>query len=156
MYKKIILGLLLLTVVSCSTFAATTQDAMNFFRQYISAANSYNPSIIGMYASDAKIIREVVKPSGEIVPVVTNTQRYISEMKKAQVIAKVRNYKNNYSNIQVQDLGNNKFKVSSLRQPMNDNDRLKTYMIVQQKSNGEWTIVEEMMQTKVQLILHSK
>lgn len=154
--KKIILGLLFFCVVASCTLAATTTDAHIFFNRYVEAANSYNPIITTMYSPDAKIIRQIVKPDGTIVTRQTNTDRYISEMRKGQALAKVRHYKNYYSNISVTALGNNTFKVSSLRQPSGENYKLKAYMIVKQLPNGKWTIVEEMMQTKVQILINAK
>lgn len=154
--KKLVLCILTLVITMGVCFAATTQDALNFFNKYVAAANSYNPIITTMYAPDAKIIRQVVKPDGSIVSRQTNTARYVSEMKKGQAIAKIRKYKNNYTNVSVQNLGNNKFKISSLRQPSGETYKLKAYMVVQQKPNGQWTIVEEMMQTKVQMLINAK
>lgn len=74
-------------------------------------------------------------------------------MKLGQAGAKLRHYTNSYSNVTVTALGNNKYKVSSLRQPSGESYKLKTYMIVQKQSNGKFIIVEEMMQTKVQTFL---
>lgn len=154
--KKIILSILLVLVFAGMSFAATSQDALNFFNRYVSAANSYSPIITTMYAPDAKIIRQIVKPDGSLVTRETNTQRYISEMKKGQAVAKIRNYKNYYTNISVTPLGNNTFKVSSLRRPSGESYRLKAYMIVKQKPDGHWVITEEMMQTKVQMLINAK
>ena len=154
--KKIILSILLVLVFAGMSFAATSQDALNFFNRYVSAANSYSPIITTMYAPDAKIIRQIVKPDGSLVTRETNTQRYISEMKKGQAVAKIRNYKNYYTNISVTPLGNNTFKVSSLRRPSGESYKLKAYMIVKQKPDGHWVITEEMMQTKVQMQINAK
>ncbi|MGN1153910.1 MAG: hypothetical protein ACI4S3_07760 [Candidatus Gastranaerophilaceae bacterium] len=154
--KKLVLCILTLAITMGVCFAATTQDALNFFNKYVAAANAYNPIITTMYAPDAKIIRQVVKPDGSIISRQTNTARYVSEMKKGQAIAKIRKYKNYYTNVSVQNLGNNKFKISSLRQPSGETYKLKAYMVVQQKPNGQWTIVEEMMQTKVQMLINAK
>ncbi len=154
--KKLILSLLSILFFAGISFAATSQDALSFFNRYVSAANSYNPIITTMYAPDAKIIRQVVKPDGSLVTRETNTQRYISEMKKGQAVAKIRNYKNYYTNISVTPMGNNTFKISSLRQPSGESYKLKAYMIVKQKSDGHWIITEEMMQTKVQMLINAK
>ncbi len=154
--KKLILSLLSILIFAGASFAATSQDALNFFNKYVSAANSYSPVITTMYAPDAKIIRQVVRPDGSLVTRETNTQRYISEMKKGQAVAKLRNYKNYYTNISVTPLGNNTFKVSSLRRPSGESYKLKAYMIVKQKPDGHWVITEEMMQTKVQMLINAK
>ena len=154
--KKAVIYLAILLGLNGISFAATSQDALNFFNKYVSAANSYNPIITTMYSPDAKIIRQVLKPDGTIVERQTDTARYVSEMKKGQAVARLRNYKNYYSNIQVSSLGNDTFKVTSLRQPSGETYKLKAYMVVKQQSNGSWVIVEEMMQTKVQLLLNAK
>ena len=106
-----------------------------------------------MYSPNAKIIRQVVKPDGTTQYVETDTATYIKQMKLGQAGAKLRHYTNSYSNVTVTPLGNNKYKVSSLRQPSGESYKLKTYMVVQKQANGKFIIVEEMMQTKVQTFL---
>lgn len=133
-------------------FADDAQEALKFFNSYVTAANSYSPAVATMYSPNAKIIRQVVKPNGELVNVNTDTATYIKQMKIGQAGAKLRGYKNNYTNVSVASLGNGAYKVSSLRQPTGENYKLKTYMIVK-KQNGSWKITEEMMQTKVQTFL---
>lgn len=151
--KKILLSILTLTAVSLSAFADDKQDALNFFNNYVKAANSYDASVATMYSPSAKIIRQVVKPDGTLVDVNTDTATYIRQMKIGQAGAKLKNYKNNYSNISVSAMPNGGYKVSSLRQPSNETYKLKTYMIVKKQPDGKWLITEEMMQTKVQTFL---
>ena len=151
--KKIVLSLFIVLLFTTVVFADNKQDALNFFNSYVNAANNYSPDIVAMYSPSAKIIRQVVKLDGSTVNVDTDTATYIKQMKLGQAGAKLRNYKNNYSNIVVTDLGNGKYKVSSLRQPSGESYKLKTYMIVKKQSDGKWQIVEEMMQTKVQTFL---
>lgn len=155
--KKFLLSLLLITVITGTAFAASTKsEALEFFNSYIEAANTYNPSVTTMYSPTARIIREVVKPDGSTVTRVTNTQRYISEMKKGQSIAKIRHYKNYYTNINVTQTGTDTYKISSLRQPSGEKYKLKAYMVVKKQSDGKWLITEEMMQTKVQMLINAK
>lgn len=145
-----IFGLFITT--GLQAFADDAQEALKFFNSYVTAANSYSPTLTTMYSPSAKIIRQVVKPNGELVNVNTDTATYIKQMKLGQAGAKLRNYKNNYTNVSVASVGNGAYKVSSLRQPSGENYKLKTYMIVK-KVNGKWQITEEMMQTKVQTFL---
>lgn len=150
--KKILLTLIILISTGLTAFADGAQDALNFFNSYVAAANSYSPTIEQMYSKNAKIIRQVIKPDGTLVNVNTDTATYIKQMKLGQAGAKLRKYKNNYTNITVASAGNDAYKVSSLRQPSGETYKLKTYMIVK-KENGSWKIIEEMMQTKVQTFL---
>ena len=155
--KKILLTLLAVLTMATTVFAASTkQDALNFFNSYVSAANNYNPEVTTMYSPSARIIREVVKPDGSTVTRVTNTQRYISEMRKSQIVAKLRNYKNTYTNIKVEHTGTDTYKISSLRQPSGESYKLKAYFVVKKQPNGKWLIIEEMMQTKVQMLINAK
>ncbi|MCD8377448.1 MAG: hypothetical protein LUB59_01520 [Candidatus Gastranaerophilales bacterium] len=155
--KNIILTVFTVLIFgSCVYAASTKEDAMAFFNHYVQAANTYNPEVTTMYSPSAKIIREVVKPDGTTVTRVTNTQRYISEMKKGQTIAKMRHYKNNYSNISISQLGADTFKIASLRQPSGESYKLKTYMVIKKQPDGVWLITEEMMQTKVQMLINAK
>ncbi len=155
--KNIVASFIVMVVVSGVAFASSTSaEALNFFNSYVKAANSYQPVIASMYAPNAKIIRVVLKKDGTTVTRSTDTQRYISEMRKGQAIAKLRNYKNYYSNISVVQTGEDTYKVSSLRQPSGETYKLKAYMVVQKQPNGNWLIIEEMMQTKVQIIATAK
>ena len=155
--KNLVVSLIAMVVVGGVVLASSTSaEALNFFHSYVNAANTYSPSITTMYAPDAKIIRVVLKKDGTKVTRVTNTQRYISEMKKSQAIAKMRRYKNYYSNVSVVKTGADTYKVSSLRQPSGETYKLKAYMVVKKQPNGKWLITEEMMETKVQIIATSK
>jgi len=155
--KKLLLTFLAIITMTTAVFASSTkQEALNFFNSYVNAANNYNPVVTTMYSPSARIIREVVKPDGTIVTRVTNTQRYISEMKKSQAIAKIRNYKNNYSNIKVDQTGTDTYKITSLRQPSGESYKLKAYTVIKKQPNGRWLIIEEMMQTKVQMLINAK
>ena len=150
--KKIFLSIITLFIASTIAFADDKQDALNFFNSYVEAANSYNPIITQMYSPSAKIIRQVVKPDGTTVNVNTDTATYIKQMKLGQAGAKLRKYKNTYTNVAVTPVSNG-YKVSSLRQPSGETYRLKAYMVMQKQPSGKWLIVEEMMQTKEQILL---
>ena len=151
--KKLFLSIITVLMISLSAMADDKQDALTFFNNYVSSANSYSPTITTLYSPSAKIIRQVVKPDGSLVNVNTDTATYIKQMKLSQGIAKMRNYKNNYSNVVVTPAANGTFKISSLRQPAGETYKLKTYMIVKKQANGKWQIIEEMMQTKQQIFL---
>ena len=143
-------GVLLMT--GLQAFADDAAEAKAFFESYVNAANNYSPTIEQMYSPNAKIIRQVVKPDGGLVDVNTDTATYMKQLKIGQAGAKLRHYKNNYSNITVTKAGDG-YKVSSLRQPTGETYKLKTYMIVKKQPNGKWLITEEMMQTKQQVFL---
>ena len=151
--KKYIISAFVLLIVTLSAFADNKQEALQFYNNYISAANNYSDDVTKMYSSNAKIIRQVVKPDGTTADAYTDTATYIKQMKIAQAGAKLRNYKNFYSNISITKINDKKFKISSLRQPIGETYKLKTYAVVEKQPNGKWLIVEEMMQTKQQIFL---
>ncbi len=150
--KKLLLVLLMLFVSSTQVFADDLATAKSMFQQYVNAANTYSPNLLNYYSPSAKIIRQVVKPDGTTVNATTNMQTYAQQMKLSQGTAKLRKYTNRYTNINATKVANG-VKVSALRQPMKDTYWLKTYQIWQKQPNGKWLIVEEMMQTKIQLFL---
>ena len=154
--KKIlsVLTVFIITVVTgLAAFADDAQEARQFFNNYVNAANTYSPTVATMYSPSAKIIRQVVKPDGGLVNVNTNTATYVKQMKIGQAGAKLRKYKNTYTNITVTPVGNGAYKISSLRQPSGETYKLKTYMIVKKQPDGKWLIIEELMQTKEQIFL---
>lgn len=138
--------------IGLSAKADDSQAALAFFNNYVTAANNYSAALTEMYSPSAKIIRQVVKPDGQLVNVTTNTATYMKQLKLGQATAKMRHYKNTYKNTAVTKVGNG-YKISSLRQPSGESYWLKTYMVVQKQPNGKWLIVEEMMQTKEQIFL---
>ncbi len=151
--KKILITLSLIIAGTLAVFADGRQEALSFFNSYVNAANTYSNSVGDMYSPNAKIIRQVIKPDGTTADAVTDTATYLKQMKLGQAGARIKGYKNNYTNISVTEMPNGAYKISSLRQPSGESYKLKTYMIVKKQPNGKWLITEEMMQTKVQMFL---
>ena len=151
--RKIFFTIMSIMIFSSTVFAGDKEDALKAFNRYVNLANTYNNEVTTFYTPSAKIIRQVIKPDGSLVDVITNTSTYVTQMKIGQAGAKVRNYKNNYTNVVATPISAGKVKISSVRHPSVDNDSLKAYMIFQKQSNGKWMIVEEMMQTRQQIFL---
>lgn len=148
--KKFILVILIMT---CGLSAyANDKDALNFFNSYVKASNTYSAELLEMYSNNAKIIRQVIKPNGEQVNIPFSVKDYKKQMVISSKLAKLRNYKNYYSDIDITKVSNG-YKVTAKRKPSTSNYKLKSYMIVQEQPNGKWLIVEEMMQTKEQILL---
>ena len=150
--KKILLSLIAIGFALTPVFADEKQEALDFFNSYVNAANTYSNTVGEMYSPSAKIIRQIVKPDGTTANATTDTATYIKQMKLGQAGAKLRKYKNAYTNIVATPVEGG-YKVSSLRQPSGEDYKLKTYMIVKKQPDGRWLITEEMMQTKVQTFL---
>lgn len=151
---KIILSIIALMFTFSYALAKTPKEAIDFFNKYTYYANNYDENILDMYSPEAKIIREVVKPTGETVEVIVPAKRYFKELKIGQKTAKLRRYKNKYRNIIAQETPEG-IKISAERQPSKENYWLKMYQIVQETDSG-FKIKEEMMQTKVQAFLNHK
>lgn len=151
---KIITIISLLCLNQIAVQAQTPKEAMDFFIKYMDCANNYDKNLLDMYSSDAKIIREVVKPTGEVVDVVVPTKRFFKELKLGQKTAKLRKYRNKYRNIIAQEVPEG-IKITAERQPSKETYWLKMYQIVKDTDSG-MKITEEMMQTKVQAFLDQK
>lgn len=149
--KKSLLIMFIL-FMGLGAFADERQEALDFFMNFVSASNSYSPSLLKMYSDDAKITRQVVKPDGKLVNVSCSADDYRKQMRISAKLAKVRNYKNYYSNIKVTAVPNG-YKIDSLRKPSTSDYKLKSSTVVQKQPNGKWLIVEELMQTKEQIFL---
>ncbi len=150
--KKLLFVILSVLLINLAAFASDLDTAKMKFNAYVSAANSYSPSLLNFYSPRAKIIRQVVKPDGTTVNATTDMATYAKQMKISQGTAKIRNYRNKYKNVTATQVANG-VKVSALRQPMDDKYWLKTYQIWQKQPSGNWLIIEEMMQTKQQIFL---
>ncbi len=151
---KFVLPIIGIILTFSDVYAQTPQDGMAFFNQYQNFANSYNDKILDMYSPNAKIIREVIKPSGETEQVIVPAERYFKELKIGQKTAKLRKYRNSYKNVIAQKVRNG-IKVSAERQPSRESYWLKMYQIYTPTDSG-LKITEEMMQTKVQSFLRHK
>jgi len=149
--KKILLTLFIL-FLGLGVFATEKDDALAFFNNFVNASNNYSPSLLNMYSDDAKITRQVVKPDGKLVNVYFSIDDYRGQMRLSSKIAKLKNYKNLYSDINTTKVANG-YKIEAKRKPSGETYKLKTAMVVQKQPNGKWLIVEEMMQTKVQTLL---
>ena len=71
--KKILVILSLFLVSTLIAFADNKQEAIDFFNNYVNAANTYSTTVASMYSPDARIIRQVLKPDGTTVDVATDT-----------------------------------------------------------------------------------
>lgn len=151
---KFVLPIIGIILTFSDVYAQTPQDGIAFFNQYQNFANSYNDKILDMYSPNAKIIREVIKPSGETEQVIVPSERYFKELKIGQKTAKLRKYRNSYKNVIAQKVQNG-IKVSAERQPSRESYWLKMYQIYTPTDSG-LKITEEMMQTKVQSFLRHK
>lgn len=150
--KKFLLSLIAMFCITSSVFADDRQSAVDFFNNYVKAANSYDTSVGNMYAPNAVIIRQVVKPDGTTANAYTDTATYLKQLKLSSATAKLRKYTNTYRNITAVPV-NGGYKVSAERQPKGETYWLKTYQILKKQPNGNWIITEEMMQTKEQIFL---
>lgn len=152
---KYILAIIGAILTFAEVQARTPNEAVEFFnKKYAMYANNYNDALLDLYSPDVKIIREVVKPSGETVDVVVPAKRYFTELKIGQKTAKLRKYKNKYRNIKAEEVPNG-IKISAERQPSKENYWLKMYQILEDTDSG-FKIKEEMMQTKVQSFLNQQ
>ena len=78
--KNFLIILSILFISGLQANAMTESDAKAFFNNYIAKANSYSNELETMYSPKAVIIRQVIKPNGELVNVYTNTQTYLKQM----------------------------------------------------------------------------
>lgn len=152
--KKIIYLILFSLVAAIPSMGNTLKDGMVFFNKYTQYANTYDSNLLNMYSPNVKIIREVVKPTGETEEVIVPSKRFFKELKLGQKTAKLRKYKNKYRNVIASEIPNG-IKITAERQPTDETYWLKMYQILQDTDSG-LKITEEMMQTKVQAFLRHK
>lgn len=150
--KKVIKTLLFFLVTQCISFADDTAEIEKFFKEYVSAANSYASEYFDFYGENAKIIRIVEKPDGTKESVNIPFERYKKEVKLSIKLAKMRKYKNKYFNVCIKPYGND-YIVSALRMPSTSDYKIPASFVIGRDKNGEWKIKEESMNTKVQTFL---
>ncbi len=150
--KKFFITLFTLIIGLSANAAVTADQALSFFSKYIEAANTYSEDIIGFYSPDAKIIRVVVKPDGTKVTADTNMKKYAEQMRIGANLAKMRKYKNFYTDRKVTKVGND-YKITCLRQPSTSEYKIPAYFVIGEDANGKLKIKEEMMYTKNQAFL---
>lgn len=151
--KKILLmvGLFLIGMV---VFASEDTDAVVvFFNKYVKAANSYDKNYFSYYAPNPTIIRVVIKPNGQKVPVNVPFARYKKETRSGMKLGKIVRYKNTYSNIDVTKLDEGTYKITTLRHPSTGKKKFSAYFIIVKDTDGQFKIQEESMETPVQKFL---
>lgn len=152
-FIKIFLTLSFITFLGLGVFASNLDEAKIFFNNYVNAANTYSNDVPSYYSPNAVIVRQVIKPDGTLVDVPFTMAQYKNQMKISSSVAKMKKYKNNYSNITVKQINATTFQVNADRQPSLGGPKLKTYTTVQKQSNGKWLIIKEVMQTREQIFL---
>lgn len=153
MIKKLLnILLLLLFLVGSAVYAGPQEEVSLFFNRYVDAANNYYPDLQVFYMPNAKIIRVIVQKNGKKEKVVTDTKVYIEQLKISAAIAKVRNYKNFYTDRVITKVGND-YKISCMRQPSLSNYKLPAYFVIGKDSRGRYKIKEESMETYQTIIL---
>ena len=152
--KKVLIALfaLVITVVGMKAQAATPQDVLTFFNNYVNAANAYSDSVPTYYAPDAKIVRVVIKPDGSLVTVTADTKQYFNQMRIGANGARLTKYKNFYTERKISKQGND-YKITCLRQPSTSDYKIPAHFVIGEDKDGNLKIKEEMMHTKVQKFL---
>ena len=151
MIKKILVTLtILLTGVASN--ATPVDDVAAFFDKYVNAANSYSETIPEFYLPNAKIIRVVIKKDGTRESVSTDTSVYMKQLKMNAKIAKMRGYKNFYTDRKIIKIGDD-YKLFCNRQPSLSKYKLPAHFIIGKDSSGNYKIKEESMDTYQTAIL---
>lgn len=152
--KKIIIFLLMFFVGNFC-LASEQDEVLKFFNSYVNAANTYSNTIPDYYEPNAKIIRVVMKKDGTTASRTSDMARYKSEMLRNANLAKMRNYKNYYSDIKITKQGND-YKLSCMRKPSLSDYKIPAHFVIGKNAQGNWKIKEESMHTKMQVILLAK
>ena len=152
--KLLITAILFIFSAVLAVRADDVADIKAFFDNYVNAANSYDSSLVDYYSPNAKIIRYVIQEDGTIhpKPLVTGMDEYTKQLKLGSAGAKLRRYKNYYSNVNIAKQGSG-YKISASRRPSTSDYSLPAYFVVNKDSSGKYRIIEEMMQTKAQMLL---
>ena len=152
--KKLFLALfaLVISLAGSNVQAATPQEVLTFFNDYVNAANTYSDKIPTYYAPDAKIIRVVIKPDGSLVSVTADTKQYFNQMRIGANGARLTKYKNFYTERKITSQGND-YKITCLRQPSTSDYKIPAHFVIGPDKDGNLKIKEEMMHTKVQKFL---
>jgi len=132
--------------------AATPQEVLVFFNNYVEAANSYSDSIVNYYDPSAKIIRVVMKKDGTTASVTADTKKYFNQMRLGANMAKLNKYKNFYTERKITKQGED-YKITCLRQPSTSDYKIPAHFVIGPDANGKLKIKEEMMYTKQQSFL---
>lgn len=145
--------LILFLMYFCApVFADDAEDVKAFFDKYVAAANSHYVNLPNYYIPTAKIIRVVQKPDGEQKTLVIPADRYFREMRLMRAAARLKGYKNTYTNRTVTPEGSD-YKLSALRTPKGDKVGLPSYFIIGKDSSGAYKIKTESMHTTNQAFL---
>ena len=149
--KKVFI-LIMMLFMGNFVLASEQDNVLKFFNSYVNAANTYSNSIPDFYAPNARIIRVVIKKDGTTASRTSDFARYKSEMIRNANLAKMRNYKNFYSDIKITRQGND-YKLSCMRKPSLSDYKIPAHFVIGKDARGNYKIKEESMHTKMQVIL---
>lgn len=155
MFKKPLLLIILSVFIISGAYADELDDVQTFFESYVDAANSYSKTVTNYYLPGAKIIRVVEKPDGTTQSVNFSMDRYKTELKKGQKLARLAKYKNKYTDRKFTKLENGDYKISAQRTPSKGTESYPFYFIITNTDDG-WKVKEESMHTPVQKFLSAK
>lgn len=149
--KKFLI-LFLVMFLGLGAFAGDKEEVRATFDRYVKSANTYNNDLIDYYSPKAKIIRVVEKPDGTKPVATFGMKDYEGQLKLGAAVAKMRNYKNYYTDISIVKVASG-YKVNCKRQPSTETYKIPAHFVFAENPNGKWWIVEESMNTKVQTFL---
>ena len=133
-------------LISTPAFAISKDECQAFFNQYVNNSNSYSSALTTMYASNAKIIKQVAGTQRK--ETLTKTE-YLKNLKLYSMIAKLRGYTNSYKNVNI-SADKDSCKVTSVRYPSlsKGKDAFKAYLIIGKDSSGNLKINEDFTEIK--------
>jgi len=148
-FKNFIITLItLIFLASCPAFANSQniREAEVFIDKFQKSSHSYDENLTDMYADNAVIIRILEHENGETEKVILPTNKYKKFLKYVKIFAKIKGYKNHYTNLEYRAEGEN-VRVNGQRKT-SDGYMSPISMLVGKNKNGEWKIFEESTSTK--------
>jgi|GEM_PF-1086827 len=142
-------------VFAAKAFAADVEEVKKFFNSFTSALNSYSADVPDYFTNDAKIYRVVIKKDGTKESVQVPFDRYVSELNKGKIGAKLVGYTNRFENISVTKSDAKNFKLTAKRFPMDDTKGTDVTYVITDTGNG-LKIKSESWDTTVQKFLNEK
>ncbi len=141
-------GFLVALVLSNVTYASSEPE--EFFEKFIELGHDFDPSVAALYADSARIHADRLYPFGLKRSVEFSGTQWKELARQLMSTAKARNDKSIYSNTVITKLGNG-YRIKADRYSVSNcyTDR-GYYMVVEQKSDGELSIVEEHLETQPQ------
>lgn len=149
---RIFVILIFLNVFSQAAFSISLEQGKQAFHAYVKESNACSIAFINMYDKNSVIKRIITNANGTTYTKIIPTTAYKTMLVGYSKAALLNGYRNNYTNISFQQVGNDVV-VKATRHPSTSTQKLPATIIFTENSKGKIVIKEEAFYTNAGFLI---